>query len=96
MAYSLPERNPKVSILQEAAEIVAGPRQVSYGPPEKCLPVIASLWSAYLGKEVTAADVAVLNILQKIARERHRPKRDNRVDIAGYAELLDRVSPGNA
>ena len=96
MSYSFPERNPKTSILQEASEIVAGPRQVSYGPPEKCMAAIAALWSAYIGKDITPADVAALNILQKLARERHRPKRDNRVDIAGYAEIMDRVSPGNA
>lgn len=30
-------------------------------------------------------------IAVKISRECHRPKRDNRVDIAGYAEVLDMV-----
>ena len=30
-------------------------------------------------------------IAVKISRECHRPKRDNRVDIAGYAEALDMV-----
>jgi len=27
----------------------------------------------------------------KLAREQHKPKRDNRVDIAGYAWVLDEV-----
>ena len=75
--------NPRRSILDEAAEIVDGARQLFYGPP-----------AAYLGAPVSAADVCALNILQKLSRDRHAAKRDNLVDVAGYAENMDRIRRG--
>lgn len=44
------------------------------------------MWSAYLGKKISARDVCMLNILQKVSRDLHGQKFDNLVDIAGYAE----------
>ena len=40
---------------------------------------------------MTAEDVAIAMILAKVSRESHAPKRDNAVDIAGYAETLQMV-----
>ena len=34
-------------------------------------------------------DVAMMMMLVKVAREAHAPKRDNRVDGAGYWQCLD-------
>lgn len=87
-----PELEPKKSVLQEAAAIVDGPRRESYGTPFDNHSRTAAMWSAYLGRRVTAHDVCMLNILQKASRDAHRPTRDNLVDIAGYArnaELVD-------
>lgn len=42
-------------------------------------------------ESVTAEDAALMMILVKIAREAHAPKRDNRVDLAGYAKVLDLI-----
>jgi len=74
------------SILSEAADIVGGSRQADYGTPLANHSRTAALWSAYLGIPVTARQVCMLNILQKVSRDVHAPKRDNLVDIAGYAE----------
>ena len=42
----------------------------------------------------TAADIPLILIAVKLAREMHRPKRDNLVDIAGYAETRSRILEG--
>ena len=52
----------------------------------------ATLWLAFLGKTITAEDVPLMMILLKVSREANKHKRDNLVDIAGYArtrEMLD-------
>lgn len=81
------------SVLAEASEIVSGARQATYGRPIDNHQRTANLWNAYLAvlpgespQPLTPRDVCMLNILQKISRDRFQPKRDNLVDIAGYAE----------
>jgi len=77
------------SVLDIAADLVTGHRSVAYGKPLENHGRTAALWSAYLGVHITAQDVCALNILQKLSRERNCPKRDNRIDVAGYAENMD-------
>jgi len=84
------------NLLNRASEIVCGDRASSYGTPQENHGRTAAMWSAYLGVEVTAADVCALNILQKLSRERNRPKHDNRVDIAGYAANMDCCQPDDS
>ena len=79
------------TILEEAAELVNGARQASYGHPAINHGTTAELWAIYLGRknpgvEITAEDVCFMNMLQKISRHMNSPKRDNLVDLAGYAE----------
>ena len=75
--------------LTEAASFVKGERQESYGPAERNLTRIAELWSSYLGHPITSRNVAVMMILLKAARDAHKTKHDNMVDICGYAYLAD-------
>lgn len=75
--------------LTEAASVVKGERQESYGPAERNLSRIADLWSAYLDHPITARNVAGMMILLKVARDAHKSKHDNMVDICGYAYLAD-------
>lgn len=73
-------------LLEHAAELVHGDRNESYDEPAANFTRIAALWSACLGNEVSGHDVAVLNVLQKVARLMHTPGHyDSWVDIAGYA-----------
>ena len=77
---------PISSILGEAFGIVHSTRRAEYGTPQQNHDRTAALWSAYLGVEITARQVCMLNVLQKISRDAFKPKHDNLVDIAGYAE----------
>lgn len=63
-------------------------RQTDYGAPEDTFALIAAFWSAYLGTDVKPADVAAMMQLLKIARQRGgKSKKDNFVDLVGYAIL---------
>lgn len=77
------------SVLQEADALVHGDRNRDYGPPREAYEGLAKLWNAFAGTALTPEQVVVMLILMKVNRERYRAKRDNRVDIAGYAEVLD-------
>lgn len=75
-------------ILDTAKSIINGERAGTYGKAEDSFKVIADLWSAYLGKDITSADVANLMILMKVARNSSGVyKEDNWIDICGYAAL---------
>ena len=80
------------SILLEADALVSGDRQNDYGHPYDNWTQTAALWSPILGVEVTAEQALMCMIAVKIVRELHKPTRDNRVDMAGYANCLDMVA----
>lgn len=85
------ETPPSRSIMQEAHDLVNGPRQQDYGSPRDNWSRTAKIWSAILGIEVTAEQAVRCMVGVKLARQCHKPSRDNLVDIAGYAgveELL--------
>ena len=79
----------KPTILQEAAEIICGRRQEDYGGAHADFDRVAAMWSVILGCPVEGRQVPLCMIALKIGRECHKPRRDNRVDIAGYAQCLD-------
>ena len=85
------------TVLQEAQDIIYGDREQTYGHPNKNLNAIAGLWTEYLnaaGKTafpISAQDVCMMMILMKVARQVNAFKRDNLVDICGYAALNDRL-----
>lgn len=89
---------PQESVLEEAQRLVYGPRQAAYGPPEQDFARTAKIWTGVLmlklreGVEIDASDVALCMIGVKMSRESNCPKRDNRVDMAGYTGCLDRVA----
>lgn len=74
----------------EKAQDVARVRQEEYGTPLNNMAMTAKLWSPILGIEVTPQQVAICMILLKISRETHLHQDDNIVDIAGYANMLER------
>lgn len=78
-------------ILDEARRLTTGSRHNDYGHPRDDFARTALMWTGVLaeklrpGCEVTAMDVPLCMIAVKLARQAHRHKRDNLVDIAGYA-----------
>jgi hypothetical protein len=81
------------TITEEAGRIVNGARQGDYGHPADDFARTGRIWAAILGvPEVTPEQVGLCMVGVKLSREVNKPKRDNRVDIAGYAETLDLVA----
>jgi len=72
-------------ILDEAMRLTKHDRQAQYGPPDQDFTRTAAMWSALKGVPFSAQDVATFMICLKMSREQHQRKRDNWVDIAGYA-----------
>ena len=77
------------SVLTEAEGLVHGDRNTTYGHPLDDFSRTAQMWSALLGTPVTPEQVGLCMIAVKLSRECHLPKRDNLVDIAGYAETVE-------
>ena len=83
--YTPPDTTP--DILEEARDLIQGDRATSYGDAKESFTRIAKLWSAYRGVEITPKDVASMMILLKVSRSVTSAKRDNWVDVIGYAAL---------
>lgn len=85
------------SILEEAQRLVHGDRQQDYGHPASDFTRTGVFWTEALkgklkeGETIGPEDVALCMVFVKLSREINRPKRDNRVDGAGYLETLDMV-----
>lgn len=79
------------TVLQEAERIINGQRREDYGSVSESFNLIAGMWSAYLGKELSGHDVANLMVLLKIARAKNGYHRDSYVDIAGYAGCTEKL-----
>ena len=60
-------------------------RAKMYGAPEDSFDRIGKMWSAFKGCEFSRNDVVIMMILLKVAREAFQHKRDNFIDIIGYA-----------
>lgn len=82
----------RLETLKAAAECVCGSREEDYGSPEDNFAVIAELWTAYTGTDVTPKDVAMMMALLKIARAKSGRKPDTYVDLAGYAACGAEIS----
>ncbi len=80
-----------MSILEEADDIINGERAESYGSPLIMCNKIAGMWSQILGSEVTPKQVNLCMIALKICRETNKHSRDNLIDIAGYAGVIEKM-----
>ncbi|MDV6975290.1 DUF6378 domain-containing protein [Mycobacterium intracellulare] len=79
------------TVLQEAERIINGQRREDYGGVTESFNLIGGMWSAYLGINVSAHDVANLMVLLKVARAKNGFHRDSYVDIAGYAGCTEKL-----
>lgn len=87
---------PDPTILEEANHLIFGPRNADYGHPADDFTRTGRMWGAIIhelkpGEPVTAEQVGLCMVALKISREVNRPKRDNLVDIAGYAGTLQMI-----
>lgn len=103
MALAKPNaRNQPVhipNILDEAQERTSVSRNKDYGHPTDNFNNISILWNGYLkaaerkqGQEINNLDVAMLNILQKVARlATNQTHTDSLIDLAGYARTAEMI-----
>lgn len=82
----------RLDTLKAAAECVCGSREDDYGSPEDNFSVIAALWTAYTGTDITPKDVAMMMALLKITRAKAGSKPDTYIDLAGYAACGAEIS----
>ena len=83
----------RTDILKRANECVTGSRQQDYGEVEDNFRLIADLWSAYIGTDISAVDVAMMMALLKVARVKSgRLHEDDFIDLAGYAACAGEIA----
>lgn len=81
-----------MNVLERANELIHGQRNNDYGAPLDDFSKTAKMWSAILGVEVTAEQVALCMICVKISRLCNTPGHlDSVIDIAGYAGTYEMV-----
>jgi len=82
-----PERRDTVAVstLQRAVDVVRD-RHTKYGPPREHFARTAAMVNAAFGTTFTAADWALVMVMDKIARQMGPAATDDAaIDIAGYA-----------
>ena len=86
------EEENKQSILDEAKAIVEGSRQSDYGDAVNNFERIAAIVnSVYPELNITSQQCCMVLIAVKLIREGYRHKRDNLVDLCGYAEIMNEI-----
>lgn len=98
MSAPTPETVLEETVLEEAQRLVYGDRQASYGHPADDYRRTARMWEAIVADlpgvvlpagSITPRIACLMMVAVKISREVHAPKRDNRVDGAGYFAAAD-------
>ena len=83
----------KQSILDEAKAIVEGSRQSDYGDAANNFERIAAIVnSVYPELNITSQQCCMVMIAVKLIREGYRHKRDNLVDLCGYAHIMNEIN----
>ena len=81
----------KQSILDEAKAIVEGSRQSDYGDPVESFERIAKTASMITGKDLSPKECCAVLMAVKLVRESFAHKRDNLVDLCGYAHIMNEI-----
>ena len=84
----------KQTILEEANALIYGDREADYGSVTENFTNIAKGWEVIFKTGITPEQVGLAMAWVKIARETNRPKRDNLVDLAGYAGCIGKIKDG--
>lgn len=94
------EVTPRAAVLREAESLITGDRNKAYGSPTQNFTNTAEIWTALIrhklrdGEKIEPTEVASFMIGLKLARTVGEPKRDNWVDMAGYAGCGYEASEG--
>ena len=89
-----PLSSAKHTVLGEAHNIVYGAEQEKvrkYGPPSESFGKMADILTILTGRQWTAEEVLLVQVVQKQVRESYSHKRDNIVDACGYLSMLNDV-----
>lgn len=87
-----PEPEVPETALEEAQRLVHGNRGEDYGHPADDFTRTGRMWGAILDRDDVPPELVGLCMAAvKISREVNKPKRDNRVDLAGYAETVEMI-----
>ncbi len=87
----------KETVCQEADRLTGSDRVEAYGHPKINFDDIARMWTVILrdilkpGAKISLTHVGLCNVATKICRHIAHPKRDNLVDMAGYANTIEAV-----
>jgi len=79
------------TVLEEAQRITTGDRDADYGHPAEHWKRTTGAINAIYGTSFEPRDWGYMMQIDKMARDQNRPKRDNLVDICGYARCIERV-----
>ena len=88
--------------VEEALDLICGPRMEYYGPPNENLEDIAASWTPYARRVLEqkgrfdGTDVCMMMVILKAVRQVRGYHRDSVVDIGGYAELAEVLNDGEA
>ncbi len=80
------------SFTAEVERLIGTDRRAEYGGIEESFKRVAKGWTEILGFDISSRGVALCMIWMKMCREINKPKHDNRIDIAGYANCLDELN----
>ena len=84
----------RIKLLEEAIRIVRE-RGEDYGKPGDHFSITIGMLNAAFARKLreplVTADWPIIMVCDKIAREQHKPKRDNACDMAGYAACLGEI-----
>ena len=83
-----------VTTVEDSVEKILKERASTHGDSRKNFKRVSETWSAYLEKEVTALDVALMMVEFKIARIKNNNgyHEDNYLDAIGYLKLAKQLA----
>lgn len=82
-------KKPPITTL--AHELIHGEKRDTYGEYNTEVVNVAAGWSAITGSVIQPRHVPLMMAWLKIIRESYQHKRDNLIDLCGYAELADEL-----
>jgi hypothetical protein len=88
------DKLPEDSILMEAERLVNGTRLHDYGKPIDDFTRTVRMWEVILDlphNSLTPEHMALCMIAVKLSRQINHGKRDNLVDMAGYAATIEKI-----